>query len=158
MILLLKLRQMNLNTPLPQNSSCGNIMLLFKEINKEGNPMKKKWLIPATLALLSGVALPVKAVETRCGWLINPTPQNWYLWDGDAKWTLSTQGGFQARGMDNLPRLSEKESVTINRTHAYFCSCLEVETDRSQSRITLLKGGEQLPLSTCREDPNLPAP
>jgi hypothetical protein len=48
-------------------------------------------------------------VETRCGWLHNPTPRNWYLIDKDGSWVISMQGGYEAQGMDNLPTYNEKE-------------------------------------------------
>jgi hypothetical protein len=33
---------------------------------------------------------------------------------------------------------------------------LRVVTDRSKMRIISIQGGQQLPLRTCRQDPNLP--
>ena len=118
--------------------------------------MKLKWLIPGIISSFLIVVIPAKAAETRCGWLINPTPANWYLKDKDRQWTISTQGGSQARGMDNLPAFNDDEYVKTNGYYGYGCACLSVVTDRNRIRITTIQGGEQLPLSTCREDPNLP--
>lgn len=117
--------------------------------------MKRSLLILAIISFISVIALPVKATETRCGWLANPTPANWYLRDRDGTWVISAQGGYQAGGMDNLPS-DEKEYVRTNGYHGYGCACLNVSTDNNRMRITMIQGGEALPLSTCREDPNLP--
>ncbi|WP_445301778.1 MULTISPECIES: DUF4087 domain-containing protein [unclassified Microcoleus] len=32
----------------------------------------------AIISFIFVIYLPVKATETRCGWLQNPTPRNWY--------------------------------------------------------------------------------
>ncbi len=118
--------------------------------------MKPHFLIPAILSSLFIVALPAKAVETRCGWLHNPTSRNWYLIDRDGSWIISTQGGYEAQGMDNLPT-NEKEYVKTNGYYGYGCACMDVVTDSTRLRISEIRGGESLPLSTCRqEDPNLP--
>jgi len=47
--------------------------------------MKKNLFISVIISSLFIVALPAKAVETRCGWLHNPTPRNWYLIDKDGR-------------------------------------------------------------------------
>ncbi|OCR02418.1 hypothetical protein BCD67_22350 [Oscillatoriales cyanobacterium USR001] len=117
--------------------------------------MKRSLLILAIVSFISVIALPVKATETRCGWLANPTPANWYLRDRDGTWLISSQGGYQAEGMDHLPS-DQKEYVKTNGYHGYGCACLNVSTDSNRMRITMIQGGEELPLSTCREDPNLP--
>ncbi|MEG4960309.1 DUF4087 domain-containing protein [Microcoleus sp. K4-B3] len=36
------------------------------------------------------------------------------------------------------------------------CGCMDVVTDSARFRISEIRGSESLPLSTCREDPNLP--
>ncbi|NJR23962.1 MAG: DUF4087 domain-containing protein [Richelia sp. CSU_2_1] len=114
--------------------------------------------IPTILSsLLSISAFPASATEIRCGWLHNPTPANWYLTDKDGQWTIGVQGGYQASGIDNIPQMNEKEYVKTNvGSYGYGCACLEVTVDRKKQRITLINGGEQLPLKTCREDPKLP--
>lgn len=117
--------------------------------------MKQNLVISAILSSIFIVALPGNATETRCGWLYNPTPANWYLIDKDGRWTISLQGGYQARGMDNLPT-NEKEYVKTNGYYGYGCACMDVVTDSARSRISEIRGGESLPLSTCRQDPNVP--
>lgn len=119
--------------------------------------MKQNLLvIPALISGLSIFALPANPTETRCGWLQNPTPANWWLDDRDGSWTISVQGGYQARGMDNMPNIDEREYVTTNVHYGYTCACLRVVTDKNQMRIISIKSGQQLPLSTCRKDPYLP--
>lgn len=119
--------------------------------------MKRKLLvIPALISGLSIFALPSFATETRCGWLQNPTPANWWLKDRDGTWTISAQGGYQARGMDNIPPIGDREYVRTNGNYGYACACLNVTTDSKKMRITRIQSGEQLPLRTCRQDPNLP--
>jgi Protein of unknown function (DUF4087) len=118
--------------------------------------MKKNLLIPAIISSLSIITLPANATETRCGWLQNPTPANWYLKDKDGTWIISIQGGYRSGGMDNLPRIDDREYVKTNINYGYACACLDVVTDSDRMRITIIQNGEQLPLSTCREDPNLP--
>jgi hypothetical protein len=66
------------------------------------------------------------------------------------------QGGYQAGGMNNIPPFNDDEYVKTNVNYGYGCACLNVVTDRNRIRITTIQGGEQLPLSTCRKDPNLP--
>ncbi len=119
--------------------------------------MKQSFLIKSALiSVLFLFALPANAAETRCGWLQNPTPANWWLKDRDGTWTISVQGGYQARGMDNLPNIDDREYVRTNGNYGYGCACLRVSTDRNRMRITSIESGKALPLRTCREDPSLP--
>lgn len=113
-------------------------------------------IVPAIIASISIFAVPASATETRCGWLHNPTPRNWYLVDKDGRWIISLQGGYAAQGMDNLPSYNQKEYVKTNGYYGYGCACMDVVTDSAQLRISEIQGGESLPLSTCREDPNVP--
>jgi hypothetical protein len=119
--------------------------------------MKLSFLIvPAIITSISIFAIQASATETRCGWLYNPTPRNWYLIDKDGRWIISQQGGYEAKGMDdNLPT-NDKEYVKTNGYHGYGCACMDVVTDKARLRISEIRGGESLPLSTCREDPNVP--
>ena len=118
--------------------------------------MTKNLLIPVIVSSLFTVILPANALETRCGWLANPTPANWYLKDADGTWTLSTQGGYQASGMENIPDLDRAEYVRTNGNYGYACACLDVDTDGNQMRIIRVQNTEQLSLSTCQQDRNLP--
>lgn len=118
--------------------------------------MKKTQLIPAIISCVLTMTLPAFAIETRCGWLQNPTPANWFLKDSEGSWTISAQGGYQARGMENIPDLERAEYVKTNGNYGYTCACLQVGTDSSQMRVTVVQTVEPLPLSTCQQDPNLP--
>lgn len=113
-------------------------------------------IIPALISSISIFALPSLSAETRCGWLHNPTPANYWLTDRDGTWIISAQGGYHARGIDNMPSYDERQYVRTNRSYGYGCACLLVLTDRNQRRITSIQSGETLPLKTCRQDPSLP--
>ena len=111
--------------------------------------MKVNFLI--VLAIISSIpiiAVPAIATETRCGWLYNPTPRNWYLIDKDGSWIISMQGGYEAQGMENLPTYNEKEYVKTNGYYGYGCACMDVATDSARLKISEIRGGESLPLST----------
>ncbi len=118
--------------------------------------MKKNLFISVIISSFFIVALPAKVVETRCGWLHNPTPGNWYLKDKDANWIISLQGQSPAKGMETIPISDGKEVVLTNSNHGYNCACLNVVVNSNSRRIIGIQGGESLPLSTCRKDPNLP--
>jgi len=117
--------------------------------------MKKNLFISVIISSLFIVALSANVVETRCGWLFNPKPRNWYLIDNDGRWIISQQGGYEAKGMDNLPT-NEKDYVKTNGYYGYACVCMDVVTDSARLRISETCGGESLPLSTCRQYPNVP--
>lgn len=57
--------------------------------------MKKKLLIPAVISCFFTITLPANALETRCGYLVNPTPANWLLKDAEGTWTISRQGDIK---------------------------------------------------------------
>ncbi|AXV15367.1 DUF4087 domain-containing protein [Neorhizobium sp. SOG26] len=107
-------------------------------------------LAAATLAALPSLA---QAAETRCGWISNPTPRNWWLDDRDKTWVIMTQGpdDQEPEGMDLIPDISEKEYVRTNGNYGYACACLSVETDGDE-RITSIISFRQLKLSQCRND------
>jgi len=98
------------------------------------------------------------APEKRCGWLVNPTPANWWLVDRDGEWTMSEQGGYQAPGMDELHDMSAEGMVKTNGNHGYSCACLTVRTDRAQMRIAQVISGTPMPLKACRADSRLKRP
>ena len=97
--------------------------------------------------------------ETRCGWLANPTPGNWWLTDRDRTWTIATQGSSRrAQNMELIPDISakSKQYVKVNGNYGYACACMDVVTNPKQSSITLIKSFEQLNLALCRNDQSLP--
>lgn len=118
----------------------------------------KRLVPPLCLAFLlaAGPAL----AETRCGWIQNPTPGNWWLTDAQGEWTIGTQGGAQAEGMDLLPDFTAGEWVVTNgSSYGYGCACLEVTTERGNGQtITAIMDVDQLPLKRCTADSALPSP
>ncbi len=91
-----------------------------------------------------------RAVEERCGWLVHPTPQNWWLTDAAGRWLIMRQDrDTKPAGMDLIPNPPRG---------GYACACLSVETNRGQKRITRILSVKQKPAATCRTDPKLPKP
>jgi hypothetical protein len=110
-------------------------------------------------ALLLGVAVAIvfagaARAETRCGYIVNPTPGNWWLVDRHAEWIIATQGGRQARGMERMPDFTEGEWV--GESYGYGCACMNVRTRRGA--ITRIYSVRQLALRKCRADRKLPKP
>src|SRR5437763_1599052 len=105
-------------------------------------------------------AAPVVRVvsETRCGWLANPTPANWWLTDADGEWTIGEQGGYQARGIDKIPDFSRSRWVKTNGSHGYGCACMQVTTDKAAMHILKVLKAWTKPLATCRADKKLKEP
>ena len=117
-------------------------------------------LLPlATVGAPSQAASKKPAGELRCGWLQNPSPGNWWLFDNAGEWTIGTQGGFQARGLDDVPDLTERNWVVTNgSSYGYGCVCARVETDAKQRQITRIHSITQKPIKVCRSDKKLPKP
>lgn len=111
------------------------------------------FLILAAAAL---AAAPQSGIERRCGWLDNPTPANWWLTDRDGEWSIGSQGGYQAPGMENMQDMSARGWVRTNGYYGYGCACLDVRVDRADRRITSIVRATPLPLRQCRADRRLP--
>jgi len=118
-------------------------------------------LLPALL-LTATTAEAQRGSETRCGWVVNPTPGNYWLLDRHTRtnngWLISAQGGYAAVGTDLLPDFSGKEWVKTNGNYGYGCGCLRVRTDRRNRQITRIYSVAQAPLAQCRRDKALPRP
>jgi hypothetical protein len=112
-------------------------------------------LVPLLSLLLAAQSGPA---ETRCGWLHNPTPGNWWLIDSDGEWLLGAQGGYQAPGMDGMPDMSTAGWVETNGHYGHGCACTRVSVDRRTRRVTRLHSARPVPLRQCRADPHLPRP
>lgn len=116
----------------------------------------------ASIAVAFTIALPslVLAAETRCGWIDNPTPRNWWLEDSQKSWTIITQDPDRPEGpegMELIPDLTEGEFVEVNGpSYGYACACMSVETDGDE-RITRILSVEQLRLAQCHNDKALPS-
>lgn len=113
----------------------------------------------AIVAALHAVSSPaVTKPETRCGWIANPTPANWWLNDRAGEWTISEQGGHQAKGVD-LPDFSTHDWVVTNAgDHGYGCACLTGTFDRRTKRVVRIVSVRQRTLAQCRADRALKAP
>lgn len=98
------------------------------------------------------------AAQNRCGWLVNPTPGNFELVDRDGRWLLSSQGGYQAPGIDDMPDMSVAGWVEDNGSYGHGCACLEVTTNKRSMKITRLIASKPLPLARCTSDRTLPRP
>jgi Protein of unknown function (DUF4087) len=117
------------------------------------------------LALLLAAAAADAPLEKRCGWLINPTPGNWWLRDRDAEWTIATQGsdgapGWEEMGDRNPPDWSArpKQWVETNGHYGYGCACATMRVDRRSETILEIRSLSPRPLKACRADRRLPKP
>lgn len=116
----------------------------------------KKYLGVIMLCLLtSNVAL---AKENRCGWIVNPTPANWWLTDADGDWIISLQGGYSIddASWEKMPELGGKEYVATNGSYGYGCACLSVNVNKKEKQVTQVFSSKNLPLKRCRADKKLP--
>ena len=93
---------------------------------------------------------------TRCGWFSNPTPANAWLQDGEAEWTIGTQGGRQAKG--DWPNFKPSQWVRTNGNYGYGCVCMKVVVDSRTYEITVIKSARTQSLAVCRKDRSLKAP
>lgn len=110
------------------------------------------------LVSADGVLPPVKfqKTETRCGWLVNPTPANVWFYDKDGEWTISIQGGYQAEG--DWAEFKDNQWVKTNVNYGYGCTCMSVTTDKSEMKILTISNAKARPLAACRKDKKLKEP
>jgi hypothetical protein len=95
-------------------------------------------------------------VETRCGWLSNPTPANISLYDRDAEWTISVQGGYQVEGDWDWPDFKPGQWVVTNASsYGYGCACMQLRVNKETERVLEIKSSTARPLSACRRDSSL---
>lgn len=132
--------------------------------NPEGFGMGKSVLYKRCAGASASTAYGNKSAagqaQNRCGWLVNPTPGNWWLVDKDAMWVFATQGnaeGAGAAGMDKLPDFDPTQYVNSNGNYGYGCACVKLITDPATKTVKSITGGKTLPLATCRKDKSLPA-
>src|SRR5258705_12486965 len=69
--------------------------------------------------------------ETRCGWFVNPTPGNVWLYDREAEWTIGVQGGHQVDGDWPWPAFKRGQWVRTNAgSYGYGCACLDLRVNQ----------------------------
>lgn len=116
-----------------------------------------QFLTVVTIAF-SLLSTPVAArpKQVRCGWIANPTPANWYLFDRQGRWTISTQGGPRATGFQLMPDFERSEWIATNvGSYGHGCGCVTVDSDIKTKRITRIYSVRQTKLSVCRADKSL---
>lgn len=119
----------------------------------------KRWTTTLVATLfISSLSATAMASEYRCGWLENPTADNFWLNDKDGNWTITSQDGYSvgADSIDKLPEVNDDEYVKTNGYYGYSCGCLSVTTDQNLKRIISVdtKGKQEL-LKTCLENREL---
>ncbi|MGR9164379.1 DUF4087 domain-containing protein [Rhizobium leguminosarum] len=119
----------------------------------------KYQMVAAVITAALTIAANAQAAETRCGWIENPTPANWWLDDAENTWTIMTQGddAGEVQGMELISDISQHDYVRTNGNYGYACACMSVETDGTE-RITKILSFRQLKLAKCRADKALKFP
>ena len=109
-------------------------------------------MLIVALSVISAAPALAAEPQTRCGWVDNETPGNFTLLDRDGAWVIAAQGGYQAKGFDTLPDLSEKEFAELNAPHGYSCDCLKVTVDARRHRIAKIFGVTLRTIKDCQDD------
>lgn len=116
-----------------------------------------RYIIFVMLAAVTFV--PAQAAEKRCGWFHNPTPANGYLDDRAGLWTITLQGGYRAKGADDMPDMTTNGwNVTNGSSYGHGCACMKVDTNKRLMRITRVYWARPVPLRQCYADKALPKP
>ncbi|BES69275.1 hypothetical protein RE428_02930 [Marinobacter nanhaiticus D15-8W] len=105
-----------------------------------------------SLLLFQGCAI---AKETRCGWLDNPSPGNYWLSDKDGTWIIARQGAEQAEGVELLTPQRETDFVNMNYGYGYSCACIRVEANHDTQLIEKIYKYKQLSLEQCLDDDSI---
>ena len=95
--------------------------------------------------------------EMRCGWFENSSPSNASLTDKDGEWTISIQGGYEAKG--DWPTFKKTEWVNAGvGSYGYGCACLKVTVNKESQEIIEIYEAHSKSLSGCRLDKTLKKP
>lgn len=90
--------------------------------------------------------------KLRCGWLDNPTPSNFSLYDRDDEWLFSVQGGYQLEDFE-MPIFKPGQWIVTNTAdYGYGCACFEMRVDAETNHVLEIKKSYAKPLSACRKD------
>ena len=92
--------------------------------------------------------------STRCGWLDNPTPANYSLYDKDREWIISVQGGYHVESFA-APAFGKQWIDYFGRSYGYGCACFQMKVDKETSRVLEIRKSYVKPLSVCRKDKTL---
>ncbi len=93
--------------------------------------------------------------ETRCGWFVNPTPANIWLYDREGEWTIAVQGAYQLESEWEGPDFKPGQWVKTNGNYGYGCACMQIQVDKETHRVLAVKDARARPLSACRRDRSL---
>lgn len=91
-----------------------------------------------------------KKFVTRCGWLDNPTPSNFSLYDKEREWIISIQGNYQVEDFE-VPDF-KSQWIETNNSYGYGCACLQMTVDKETSRVLAIRKSFVKPLSVCQKD------
>lgn len=117
-------------------------------------------LLSVDVAFVSGRPRPlgeseVSPFEMRCGWFVNPTPANIWLYDKDGEWTIGVQGGYQVEGERAWPAFKARQWVKTNGDYGYGCACMEVRVNKETREVVEIKSARARSLAACRRDRSL---
>lgn len=93
----------------------------------------------------------IRKFETRCGWLVNPTPSNYSLYDKDREWIISVQSGYYVKDF-SAPDFGKQWIDYVGRSYGYGCACLQMMADKETSRVLEIRKSYVKPLSVCCKD------
>ena len=118
------------------------------------------FLMLATVVSISGhpespVEPATAQFETRCGWFVNPTPANIWLYDRDGEWTIGVQGGYQIEEEWAWPKFTARQWVQTNGNYGYGCACLQLRLNKQAGEVLEIKSARARPLAACHRDRSL---
>lgn len=110
------------------------------------------------LLIASGLFVGHAQAESRCGWIVNPTPGNWWLTDSQDSWIIATQGDDRDPGMEHVPDIGAHDYVKTNGLYGYACGCMAGDYDANKKIVVKIVSFVQKPLAACRKDKKLKSP
>lgn len=117
-------------------------------------------IVAVTAAIAAAPALAAAPKSKHlCGWVVNPTPANWWLTDRSAEWIIDTQGGAQAVG--DPPNFSHNKAywvATQPNGYGYGCGCITATVDANTKQVLRIFKAQALKLQVCRKDKTLVEP
>ncbi|ASP41794.1 hypothetical protein AMR47_08020 [Leptospira interrogans] len=117
--------------------------------------MLNKFLILFISIFISPLFTKQDSLETRCGWLHNPSPANITLYDRDGEWILGVQGGYQLKDDWEWPKFKPSEWVSTNIHYGYGCICMDAVVNHKDHKVITIQTLRTKPLKSCKKDPAL---